>query len=76
MRNCSIKFGEKMIRQFFRENDVMCMIRAHEVQESGYDFINWGEEHKFPDIMTIFSAPNYCGGRNKGAIAYIEVMAD
>lgn len=43
MRNCSIKFGEKMIRQFFRENDVMCMIRAHEVQESGYDFINWGE---------------------------------
>jgi serine/threonine-protein phosphatase 2B catalytic subunit len=49
------------------------MIRAHEVQDQGYSFTYWEDQTHFPSIITLFSAPNYCGGANKGAIASIEV---
>ena len=33
----------------------------------------WGGAQAFPPVITVFSAPNYCGEyRNKGAVILIE----
>ena len=33
---------------------------------------HWGKKESFPEVVTIFSAPNYCGHKNKGAVIVIE----
>lgn len=44
------------------------MIRAHEVQPEGYKF-HMPDRDGNPAVITIFSAPNYCGQYgNKGAL--------
>lgn len=33
----------------------------------------WGGSNAFPSVITVFSAPNYCGSyKNKGAVILIE----
>lgn len=33
----------------------------------------WGGSEAFPSVITVFSAPNYCGSyKNKGAVILIE----
>ena len=33
----------------------------------------WGGAQAFPSVITVFSAPNYCGSyKNKGAVILIE----
>jgi len=33
----------------------------------------WGGKEAFPSVITVFSAPNYCGEyHNKGAVILIE----
>ena len=32
----------------------------------------WGQKNSFPEVVTIFSAPNYCSHQNKGAVILIE----
>jgi serine/threonine-protein phosphatase 2B catalytic subunit len=56
---------------------VKTIIRAHEVFPEGYQKYNWGGKKgsDFPTVVTVFSAPNYCGVYgNKGAIIKIEVQ--
>lgn len=43
------------MNKFLRENDLDLLCRAHQVVEDGYEFC-----HK-KRVVTIFSAPNYCG---------------
>lgn len=51
------------------------MIRAHEVQNEGYKFYKWGAKSTFPEIVTVFSAPNYCDVYdNIGAVISIKVI--
>jgi serine/threonine-protein phosphatase PP1 catalytic subunit len=54
-RGVSVIFGEKIVQNFNRNNDLDLIIRAHQVIDDGYEF--------FSDkrLITIFSAPNYCG---------------
>ena len=48
------------------------IIWGHEVHLEGYNIYNWSEE-KIPDVITIFSAPNYCNRYgNLGAILYVK----
>jgi serine/threonine-protein phosphatase 2B catalytic subunit len=43
------------------------------VQVEGYKMHRWGSEKAFPSVITVFSAPNYCGSyANKGAVVMIE----
>lgn len=35
-RGCSYYFGRRAIRRFLDENSLLCLIRAHQVQEQGY----------------------------------------
>lgn len=71
-RGCSFFFGYEATIDFLKQNELLTIIRAHEVQYEGYRAYHWGNSI-FPVLMTVFSAPNYCGHhQNKGAILKIH----
>jgi serine/threonine-protein phosphatase PP1 catalytic subunit len=66
-RGVSIIFGENALKKFLEKNDLDLLCRAHQVVEEGYEF--FGDR----ELVTIFSAPNYCGEfDNNGAIMVID----
>jgi serine/threonine-protein phosphatase 2B catalytic subunit len=68
-RGCSYKFGAKALVPYLTNNNLFCIIRAHEAQLEGFKFYKWKKKVDFPSCITIFSAPNYCDVyNNKGAI--------
>ena len=54
-RGVSVIFGEKIVLDFNKKNDLDLVIRAHQVVDDGYEFFAQRQ------LITIFSAPNYCG---------------
>jgi serine/threonine-protein phosphatase PP1 catalytic subunit len=54
-RGVSVIFGEKIVQEFNKKNDLDLIIRAHQVVDDGYEFFAQRQ------LITIFSAPNYCG---------------
>ncbi|KAK0407001.1 hypothetical protein QR680_018939 [Steinernema hermaphroditum] len=62
-------FGEDALKAFLKLHNLELIVRAHQVVEDGYQF--------FADrqLVTIFSAPNYCGQFNNAA-AVLTVTAD
>lgn len=67
-RGCSYFFGADATKRLLKENDLISVIRGHEVQKDGYKMQFWNG-NEFPSIITIFSAPNYCDCyKNKGAV--------
>ena len=74
-RDCSIVFGAELANDFLRENKLTSIIRAHEVFLEGYNLHKWNRDSKIPPVITVFSAPNYCGVyKNRGAILSLEVF--
>lgn len=72
-RECSVKFGLDPVKEILRQNNFISIIRAHQVQVDGYKMHRWGGHQAFPSVITVFSAPNYCGEyHNKGAVILIE----
>jgi len=72
-RECSIKFGLEPVKELLKKNNYISIIRAHQVQVDGYKMHRWGGTTAFPSVITVFSAPNYCGEyHNKGAVILIE----
>ena len=68
-RSCSYFFGVQAATKFLKTNGLSSIIRAHEAQLEGYKMHRWNGVTKFPVVITIFSAPNYCDSyNNKGAI--------
>lgn len=68
-RRCSVMFNFDNVKSFLDRNGLSMVIRAHEVQESGYRLMKVYKGH--PSVVTIFSAPHYCDTyENLGA--YIE----
>lgn len=66
-RGVSVIFGEKIVADFNRKNDLDLIIRAHQVVDDGYEFFANRQ------LITIFSAPNYCGEfDNSAAILIID----
>ena len=62
-RGVSYTFGADVVSKFLQKHDYDLIVRAHQVVEDGYEF--------FADrqLVTIFSAPNYCGEfDNAGAV--------
>ncbi|KAL1177922.1 hypothetical protein V6Z11_A03G063500 [Gossypium hirsutum] len=66
-RGVSFTFGPDRVSDFLVKNDLDLICRAHQVVEDGYEF--------FADrqLVTIFSAPNYCGEfDNAGAMMSVD----
>jgi serine/threonine-protein phosphatase PP1 catalytic subunit len=63
----SYTFGPDVLNQFLDRHGLDLICRAHQVVEDGYEFQS---DRK---LVTIFSAPNYCGEfDNAGAIMIVE----
>jgi serine/threonine-protein phosphatase PP1 catalytic subunit len=54
-RGVSYTFGTDVVESFLKKFNLDLICRAHQVVEEGYEFF-----HK-RQLVTIFSAPNYCG---------------
>lgn len=66
-RGVSYVFGQEIIFSFLRKNELDLICRAHQVVEDGYEFFAKKQ------LVTVFSAPNYCGEfNNSGAMMRIE----
>ena len=61
-------FGRKILNDFKKSLNFCLVIRGHEMAVNGYDW-PFGREG---GILTVFSAPNYCGGSNGSAVAIIR----
>ncbi|KAI6225969.1 Protein-serine/threonine phosphatase [Aphelenchoides besseyi] len=65
-RGVGLQFGPDITERFLKDNDLLYMVRSHEVKPLGY------EEHHDGKCYTIFSAPNYCDSMgNDGAFITI-----
>ena len=68
-RGISYTYGINAVDCFLKRNDFDLICRSHQVVEEGYEFC-FNKK-----LITIFSAPNYCGEfNNLGAI--VKVAAD
>jgi len=66
-RGVSYIFGPDVVEQFLEKQGMDLICRAHQVVEDGYEF--FAKRH----LVTIFSAPNYCGEfDNSGAMMTID----
>jgi len=54
-RNVGILFGPDVTQRFLQTNDLDLVVRSHELCGEGYRIQEGGK------VVTIFSAPNYCG---------------
>ena len=61
------------VNSFLKANGLVTVIRAHEAQFEGFKAYLW-QNNDFPQVITLFSAPNYCGCyANKGAVIKLFV---
>ena len=66
-RGVSFTFGPDVVKEFLDIHDLDLICRAHQVVEDGYEFF------AKRGLVTIFSAPNYCGEfDNAGAIMSVD----
>ncbi len=66
-RGVSYTFSEKVVDETLDKFDLDLICRAHQVVENGYEFFANRQ------LVTIFSAPNYCGEfDNAGAMMLID----
>jgi serine/threonine-protein phosphatase PP1 catalytic subunit len=66
-RGVSYTFGPDIVTEFLARHDMDLICRAHQVVEDGYEFFSRRQ------LVTIFSAPNYCGEfDNAGAMMSVD----
>jgi diadenosine tetraphosphatase ApaH/serine/threonine PP2A family protein phosphatase len=66
-RGCGYLFGPDATNAFLETNQFAFLVRAHQLAMAGY---SWDHNQK---VLTIFSAPNYCGvNNNKGCILVLH----
>ncbi|KAF3784859.1 Serine/threonine-protein phosphatase [Nymphaea thermarum] len=66
-RGVSYTFGADKVGEFLEKHDLDLICRAHQVVEDGYEFFAQRQ------LVTIFSAPNYCGEfDNAGAMMSVD----
>jgi len=66
-RGISVTFSSSVIEKFLQSQDLELICRGHQVVQDGYEF--FGKKN----LLTIFSAPNYCGEfDNSGGVMIID----
>lgn len=72
-RGCSYMYSYNAVTKFLQRNNLLAMIRAHQAQDKGYRMYA-ATAQSFPSIISLFSAPNYCGTYgNKAAVLKYDV---
>eukprot|EP00007_Cunea_sp_BSH-02190019_P007459 CAMPEP_0174231216 /NCGR_PEP_ID=MMETSP0417-20130205/1788_1 /TAXON_ID=242541 /ORGANISM="Mayorella sp, Strain BSH-02190019" /LENGTH=594 /DNA_ID=CAMNT_0015309055 /DNA_START=12 /DNA_END=1796 /DNA_ORIENTATION=- len=73
-RGCGQVFGYSALKRFLDQNNLLCVIRGHEIQKTGYyehHFHRKDTEH--PLLITVFSCPNYSDMYlNKAAVLLLD----
>ncbi|KAK0406917.1 hypothetical protein QR680_018888 [Steinernema hermaphroditum] len=69
LRNASYTFGSDVVHEYVGRLNIDLIVRAHQVVQDGYEFFAGRK------LITIFSAPNYCGQFNNAA-AVLNVKED
>ncbi len=59
-RGCGHTYGFAAVARFLEANHLLCIVRAHEAQNDGFKMHRTHPSTKFPTVITVFSAPNYC----------------
>lgn len=67
VRGCAHFFSYYACRDFLLRNNLLSIIRGHEVQKDGVRFFRKSSGTKFPVLISLFSAPNYCDSYNNVA---------
>lgn len=76
-RGVSYLFSMTATREFLARNELIGLIRAHEVEDRGFFAYYDPENTKIPAVLTVFSAHNYCGNSgNHGATLHIGKELD
>lgn len=66
-RGVSFTYGRDVLARFHEQFGTDLIVRAHQVVEDGYEFFGGRQ------LVTLFSAPNYCGEfNNSGALLDIS----
>lgn len=66
-RGVSFSFGKEVLRVFLANHELDLICRAHQVVQDGYEFFGARQ------LVTVFSAPNYCGSfNNAGAVMTVD----
>jgi len=66
-RGVSFSFGREALKRFLAVHDLSLVCRAHQVVQDGYEFFGARQ------LVTVFSAPNYCGNfNNAGAVMSVD----
>ena len=53
-RGVGSSFGPDVTKKFLENNGLTMIVRSHEVKDDGYEVMHNGQ------LVTVFSAPNYC----------------
>ncbi|OQR84618.1 serine/threonine-protein phosphatase 2B catalytic subunit [Achlya hypogyna] len=82
VRGCSYYYGCLAVYTFLNRNNLLYILRAHELQDEGFLFhftsqaylpLDTRPDTTFPPVITLFSAPNYCDEyHNLGAMMCIS----
>ena len=67
-RGTSYLFGLDVVEKFLGDHEYDLLCRAHQVIQEGFEFPFYPEQR----AITIFSAPDYCGLGNKGAMLRVD----
>lgn len=65
-RGTAFYYSQEAVESFLEANNLICVIRAHEVIPSGFQF------HMDGRLVTIFSCSNYCGAVNEAAVIHVD----
>ena len=74
LRGCSVAFGYLAVRRFLDKNDLMCVIRAHAVQEDGY-YRHFEKALKKRDVGKPACAVQGCREVSRFLLKYSECFA-
>ncbi|KAL7711927.1 Serine/threonine-protein phosphatase [Entamoeba marina] len=73
LRQTSVLYGPRGLLSFLSKNDLICVVRAHQVMEEGFKLHYFLQNTDIPPCITVFSAPNYCDMyQNKASILKIN----
>ena len=71
-RSVSVVFGKRPVNALLQKEGLKSIIRAHEVKQQGYKQHFWNGPDEFPPVITVFSAPNYCGTYGNNAAIFVS----